>query len=209
MSRQLTRALVAAVCAVALAACTETGTPTPTNGQSDPTSTDGAPTTTTAPGGDDHGAPKVENPLEAETQLAEPCKALTAQQQAALGIDDARPADKADFETLGPYCSWNDDKSGRVTYLVGFLTPNENGMADIYRGEKQNEWEYFEPTTVDGYPAVFADSRDRRDRGVCNLFVGIQETLVFNTQIEFAGDKACDMAQEVAGEVIKTLKSGG
>ncbi|MFC7612631.1 DUF3558 domain-containing protein [Actinokineospora soli] len=150
----------------------------------------------------------MENPLKADVQLSEPCKALTSAQQQELGLEDPRPADKSDFEKLGPYCNWyKDDRT--VTYLVGFLTPNENGMADIYRGKEQGQWEYFEPTTVAGYPAVFGDASDRRSSGTCNIMVGIQDKLVFNAQVEFAGDKACDMAEEAAGKVIETLKNGG
>ena len=206
MSSPLARALVAVACAATLAGCTESGTPTPTTGQPDPTGT----TTTTGSAPDDtHGAPRVENPLKADNQLAEPCKALTDAQQKALGMADPDPSDPSQAESIGPYCGWNDDDTGRVTFLVGFLTPNKNGLSDIYRGNEMKKWEYFEPTTIDGYPAVFADGRDRRDRGTCNVFVGISDTLVFNSQIEFAGDKACDMAEELAGEVIATLKNGG
>jgi hypothetical protein len=60
------------------------------------------------------------------------------------------------------------------------VTGNKNGLADVYRARDEGKWTgYWEKTTVDGYPGVFAFTVDGRPNGSCNLFVGISEPLAF------------------------------
>lgn len=96
------------------------------------------------------------------------------------------------------------------SFSVTFLTGNENGLADVYLGKKQNQWEYFEPTTVGGYPAVYAGSPDLRDLGECDLGVGISDKLHFTVIIQGHGNKegSCGAAREVASAALTTMKGG-
>jgi hypothetical protein len=83
-------------------------------------------------------------------------------------------------------------------------------LSDTYRGRDRFKG-YFEPTDVDGYPAVFNDPSDFRGSGSCNITVGISNTLAFQLSADDGklGTKSCDRAKQVASMVIQTIKSGG
>jgi hypothetical protein len=203
-----------AVAVVVLASCSdkEPGSATgPTQGSSE-----GTPTTTTTrgststSGGGANGAPKVNAPLDASKYLPQPCTALSAAALQSFNISKPGTPD-VDSElakTAGPSCSWtNDAQPVQFGYNVGFLTGNKNGLSDTYRGRAR--FKYFEPTEVDGYPAVFNDGNDFRANGVCNLTIGISDTLAFRVRVSFTrdeGTKSCDETKKLASAVIQTLK---
>jgi hypothetical protein len=96
-----------------------------------------------------------------------------------------------------------------MSYGVGFLTANKNGLSDTYRGGKKAFPGYFEPTEVSGYPAVFNGLADDRSGGSCNITVGISNSLAFRVGLqgsEDIGTKGCDLVKQVAATVIQTLK---
>jgi hypothetical protein len=109
-------------------------------------------------------------------------------------------------EQAGPFCTWTADSAVNSTVGVGFVTGNKHGLSDLYRG--RSGFKYFEETTVDGYPAVFNDSVDGRAQGICQITVGISDTLTVRST-ELGGRKgqgACDRAKQVAAAVIATVK---
>jgi hypothetical protein len=112
-------------------------------------------------------------------------------------------------EQVGPYCTWTADPEVDSTVGVGFITGNKHGLSDTYRGRPG--FAYFEETMVDGYPAVFEEGVDGRPSGVCNITVGISDTLTFRSSEQGGrkGQGSCDRAKQVAGAVIVTLKAGG
>jgi hypothetical protein len=153
----------------------------------------------------------VADPLDASGFLAEPCTVLSHAQLATFDV--SRPGipttTGAVAEHAGPYCSWHAATELASTIGVGFITGNKNGLSDIYRG--RDTFGYFIPTTVDGYPAVFADGSDGRVSGRCSLAVGISETQMFRAseQGRLDAQGACDRAQQVAAAALATLKAGG
>jgi hypothetical protein len=200
-----------ALVVVLVAGCTDkqsgTATPsTPTGGDS--TST-GRSTPTTTPSG---GAPAVKNPLDASKFIPQPCTALSANTLKQLNV--SRPGipdtESAVAKGSGPFCIWHtDDQPTNMSYGVGFLTANKNGLSDTYRGGKKAFPGYFEPTEVDGYPAVFNGLTEDRPSGACNITVGISSSLAFRVGLEGnkdVGTKACDLVKQVAAAVIQTLK---
>lgn len=188
-------------------ACTSRadGTPTPA-----PTSAPSETTTTPSEDPTD-GAPRVADPLDATRFLTEPCTVL--RQAQLVTFDVSRPGIPTTTggiaENVGPFCTWHTAAELASTIGVGFLTVNENGLSDTYRGRDQ--FSYFVPTTVDGYPAVYADGVDHRDSGTCNITVGISDTLAFNAlelgRLDAQG--SCDRAKQVAAAALATLKEAG
>jgi Protein of unknown function (DUF3558) len=156
-------------------------------------------------------APKVTKPLDASKFLTKPCTVLTAAQRKDFNI--SRPGEPDTDSTIakfsGPGCSWrNDDEPVSTGYFMSFLSGNKNGLSDTYRGGKEAFPGYFEPTEVDGYPAVFNDLSDGRPSGACNITVGISDTLTFRASEQGTrGAKSCDGAKAVASAVIQTLKA--
>lgn len=196
----------AAVATVLLAATVLSGCVTFAGGSPSPavetSSTDTEPTTEDA-----NGAPHVDEPLDASPFLDDPCSVLTSEQLAGFGVvEPGEATGGAVAEHAGPQCIWNATPEVDSNIDVGFVTADENGLADLY-GVRERE-AYFIETTVQGYPAVFHDQDDYRDTGFCNISVGISDTLSFRTA-EYGNrdaQESCDRAKEVADAVITTLK---
>ncbi|MGX7825602.1 DUF3558 domain-containing protein [Actinokineospora sp. 24-640] len=209
MSTRLHRATVLTACAIALAACGDPLTPIP--GQPEATTPQPTGQPTAAPTEDSRfGAPSVDEPLDASKQLADPCTSLSPDQLRTLDMKTTpRPGDKDSFNSLGPYCSWR-DSTNRENYTVGYNVPNKNGLADLYRAQENGNWAYWEPTTVNGYPAVWKELTDLRDMGGCNISVGITDQLHFSVFVARAVPAtACEDVKKVAGAVVETLKKNG
>lgn len=197
---------------VAAGGCTsETGgspTPRPTTGVSGSAGPSSGPS---APGeGETYGAPPVDVPLDATAFLTQPCAVLSRGQLAAFDVSRAGIAvtTGAVAEQAGPFCVWHASPERSSTIGVGFLTGNKNGLSDTYRGREG--FEYFKPTTVEGYPAVYANDPDLRSSGHCLIVVGISDSLTFNASEQGRLDArgACERALAVAKAALATLKGG-
>jgi hypothetical protein len=196
------------VVAVILAGCSaaESGQPTvaPGTGQES-----GGSQPSTPPSEDNmYGAPRVSDPLNATRFLARPCDVLTQSQMKTFGISKpGKPDTESEIANrVGPGCTWTADSAVNSTIGFGFTTGNKHGLSDIYRG--RSRFDYFEETTVEGYPAVFNGAPDSRAQGVCGITVGITDTLTFllSEQGGRKGQGSCDRAKQVAAAVIATLK---
>jgi hypothetical protein len=190
----------------------QAGTALPTTGTAtaDPTDTPSEPTS--PPPSSTGGAPQVSDPLDATKFIPQPCTALSAASLQTLNTTKPGEPDTESpiAKSSGPSCKWtsNDTPDSRV-FSVGFITGNKNGLSDTYRGGKRAFPGYFEPTDVDGYPAVFNGLTDDRSSGACNITVGISSTLAFRSGMQAdkgVGTQACDLAKQVASSVLKTLK---
>jgi hypothetical protein len=206
---KISAGIAAAVVLAAGCSDKQSGTALPattTGGDGTGTSTRTAPPTSTG------GAPAVKDPLDASRYLSQPCAILSA--TTLTGLKVSRPGipdtDSPVAKTSGPQCVWHtDDQPVGQTYGVGFLTGNKNGLSDTYRGGKKAFPGYFEPTEVNGYPAVFNDLTDDRANGSCNITVGISSSLAFRAGIEGSkdtGTRSCDLVKQLAVTVIQTLK---
>ena len=203
------RAATLLLACVALTGCTTTaqGNPEPDSHRTSVTST---PPTSPPPSDeqDRYGAPRVANPLNPDSFVANPCTALTDAQLAEFGLSgpgtsrtEGPVADQA-----GTGCSWGGKPGEHTAISLSFMTGNENGLADVYRVRERDA--YFEETTVNGYPAVFRALSDRRDRGTCSISVGVTDNLYFFVR-EVAGqtaERACSRAKQVAAAVVTTMK---
>jgi hypothetical protein len=168
-------------------------------------------TTTTSSADPSDGVPGVADPLDATGFFAEPCTVLSQVQLATFDV--SRPGVPATTgavaEYAGPFCSWHAATELASTIGVGFITGNKNGLSDIYRG--RDRFGYFIPTSVDGYPAVFADLSDGREAGRCSVAVGVSETQMIRAseQGRLDAQGSCDRAKQVAAAALATLKAGG
>ena len=114
----------------------------------------------------------------------------------------------------GPSCNWSNIVSGpssskvRVTYLT-----EGQGLKTVY-GQRDTYTYFRELPQIEGQPAVAAatDSGQPEQSGKCSVDVGVSDDLSFTTQFTALDgpDKAdpCGKAQQVAGEVVKTLQAG-
>jgi hypothetical protein len=157
--------------------------------------------------------PKVNSPVDTSKFggfISQPCSAVSADQLQALNLPVQGTADTTSDSAgaYGPSCIWLNQDTGSSAD-VSFLVADKKGLADIYLLKEQGRFPgYFQPTELDGYPAVFADLGDRRASGTCGLVVGLSDTFVFRAGVHDSklGAKSCDRAKLVAAAVIKTVK---
>lgn len=190
-----------------LAGCTTTaiGNPAPGDETTDSAGSEPATTPPTTSGTNRYGAPDVPAPLEYSRFLTDPCAVLSDDQLADFAVaNPGMPSTTGSIvENVGPSCTW---PNGSDALGVGIVVGNPNGLADLYRTRDQEA--YFEEVAVNGYPGVFHSGVDLRDRGNCNLAVGITNsvTILSLVQSRMDAQKACARAKDVAAAVLDTLK---
>jgi hypothetical protein len=191
----------ALVGAAVLAGCVTTsrGEPAPLPGHTTDTSAASTPA--------DHGTPTVEVPLDATPYLVDPCAVLDRTQLAGFGVvEPGIPNTEGPLATsVGPQCVWHAEPEVNSTIDVGFITGGD-GLGTLYAARA--ELAYFEETTVQDYPAVFNSRADNRHQGLCNINVGITDSLTFRTAdvSDLDAAKTCARAKQVADAVLTTLK---
>lgn len=212
--RPLRHLLLGAVTVVLLASCTTTtvGQASPTPGAGPETSEDT--TTQSSPSDSDElpsdGAPAVDDPLDTTKFQEDPCLSLTPEQsEVTFGLS---PAGRPFRATLGNGCEWKNDSSwGQAE--ISFLTANPRGLSAEYAVDKEGNWAYFDPMTVEGQPAVARSQADARPQGECAVVVGATNEVTFEVRIQQSrsnigkGDP-CATAADVAREAVKTMRAG-
>ncbi|WP_116045785.1 DUF3558 domain-containing protein [Amycolatopsis palatopharyngis] len=193
------------VSALVFSGCSETGAGTPV-------------VPTDKPNSESASVPEVAAPLDASRYLGNPCDLVPQNSMADLGYSE--PGEKRTKETTatsimaGPGCAWvvlDGIKSVAVFVHADNQSRGAGGLAALHENYKLGRFAYWEPETVDGYPAAFSDVSDQRDRGGCGLAVGIANDLSFSVSVQGytkQPDQACADAKQVAEQVISTLKGG-
>jgi hypothetical protein len=174
-----------------LAACTTntTGSPTPS---------------TTAPATTNTVAPRVAKPLDASGFIKNVCSTLTSNQLAALNMPN--PSGDVLPDEGDPLCSWS-DLTTNISFGISWMPTMTGGLSDVYA--RAYGFGYWDPTAVDGYPAVYAGiGKNDRAGGDCEINVAVNDHLYFlahyigNHQL---GTRSCDLAKQAATDVIHNL----
>lgn len=151
-------------------------------------------------------APTVAQPLDVGKYLASPCGSLTALQYQNF---DTRPGVPGD-DKMNPNCAWTTN-DGETRISISYMLEVTQGLSGVYAQNDIGFWKdgYFEPATVDGYPAVYASILDSRAKGKCQLNVGVNDNLYFISSVQSRADNdSCTAAINVAKAVIETVKKG-
>lgn len=153
-------------------------------------------TGSTAPS--DRLSPPVENPK--DLTGIDPCEFLTPEQKAELGL--TKPGKK----DTSPWGEENCNLAGSVV-TIGFSpdTTLGEGLDQAYRAK--NNFERFEPSEVDGYPAVRVDFATQ----ICDLIVGVSDEQTLSMGIARVSPNApgkgdpCGFAESVMADVLRNL----
>jgi hypothetical protein len=168
-------------------------------------SADTSSSSASASGGSGGEAPSVPSPLPTSELTADPCSGLAPEQVTQIGL--AGPGSGKQDQT-GPECTWKSSTSQFNNVTIAPMTINKNGLSDIYANKSKDA--YFEPTTVAGYPAVYAGISEDRAKGYCNLWVGTTDNLAVGilTIIGSGPNKSnpCPVAERVATAMIQHLQ---
>ncbi len=118
-----------------------------------------------------------------------------------------------DNVTLGNGCAWYNKETGGEVNIV-FAAGEQDGLSSEYQAHEDGKWEVFEKIPdIEGYPAVIRAGSDRRDLGNCLVVVGTADDMVFESIVQLSdanvGQKdPCDVAVQVAGLALQTMKNG-
>lgn len=197
--------LVLATLSLAISACSQrtSGSPAPASG---------AAGTQSVSASGSSAAPTVSNPLDPTSYLSKPCDLVPQELVAQLGYTNPTPT--AENSSFGPGCGWvgtDSLKPKNFNVSVQVLKGKRNGgLAAIYKAHDRGFYAFADPTTVSSYPAVYADTQDRRAEGKCTVFVGIANDLTFATGVDGYTDAqdSCATAKQIAAAVITDLQGG-
>lgn len=148
-------------------------------------------------------APAVADPLEVGELRNDPCGALSAEQLSALGVVDAGTRD---VDSGNPECHWHLSTSLLHVVAISPALSDDGGLSDLY-AQKQYQ-QYFEPTEVDGYPAVYASVLEQRSRGNCELWVGVTDELAVVIKTYFLEVEPCPVTERIATAMIEHARGG-
>lgn len=155
--------------------------------------------------GPSRSAPPVPGALPTDALIANPCNGLSASQITTVGL--AVPGAESQSDT-GPTCKWRSAVFQLNVVYISPMTVNKNGLSDIYA--TKGNFAYFEPTTVDDYPGVYASPTDNRSGGDCQLWVGVSDELSVSVsaQIGEGPNKTnpCPATERVATAMIDHLQ---
>lgn len=198
-----------------LASCSNSDNGEPTVGSGGEPSVDlgGSNETGTNSGsGADVEVPEVSNPIQNLTPYKEdPCTILSPQQAKSIGFP--RPED-ATHEESQPGCRWLGHRDSRVTITI--QSGEQWALAGYYEvhAERPDAYAYFNPVTIEGFPAVFATDFDQRENGgSCAMTVALtdQDVLRMSNGLHFGTaqrDKPCAQLREAAELAVKTISAG-
>ncbi|AIJ27111.1 DUF3558 domain-containing protein [Amycolatopsis methanolica] len=148
---------------------------------------------------------RVPAPLAADALAGNPCAGLSDGQASAIGL--ATPGEVIPGQT-GSRCQWQSAAHDANKIFISPLAVQDNGLTGVYATRGASK--YFEPTTVAGYPAVYADNADLRPNGSCALWVGVTDQLAVGvTSSILVGPNAtnpCPIVEEVAVAMVQHLK---
>jgi hypothetical protein len=142
----------------------------------------------------------VQNPRDARGIAA--CDLLTAEQQAALGIDPGSAAPASQGEAAR--CRWRTlDGAGAlgVTSATEFAVGGLEGLYLV-----RDTYDVFEPAEIDGFPIVHADRGDTGD-DACSIYIGVSDDQLVWTSAGFVASprSACETARQMASNVLSNL----
>lgn len=145
----------------------------------------------------------IKDPIDTTHLLKQPCSALADDDLVALGLIEGRVDDDT-INSAVHACVWEraDDSGGRTDLIV--VTENANGLEGI---RQQNlDSELLAETQIGDYPALHASVFDRRDKGECDLWIGVNdsEALFIFVSLEELADP-CGYADRVGEAVITNL----
>jgi hypothetical protein len=202
MSRALQIGSVALAAATVLSACSSGSNAT----GSSPTPSAAA--TSSTPSASSGEVPKVPAPLPVDALTANPCAgALSSTQLNELAM--AAPG-RSNQTVGGTGCVWAGTVNTTNSVYITPITANNGGLSDIYANNGKGNYAYFEPTTADGYPGVYAEPSDGRSEGFCTLVLGVTDQLTVSIEVHLltGANKAnpCNSANKVGTALIEHLK---
>lgn len=153
------------------------------------------------------GAPKVAQPLKAESFLQRPCSVLTATQLDALNLHVDGKSETTGG--VGPVCKWNDfGGATEGAYSVTFVKGGD-GLSGPYSNKDSSFFK--EVPAISGQPSVISMNGDGRSSGRCTIDVGLSDQQIIAVGA-YMGPNApnyknsCGVSAKLAEKMVETIK---
>jgi Protein of unknown function (DUF3558) len=148
--------------------------------------------------------PEVTQPIDVSDYAKSPCTLLKPGQPVTAELSQGF--------SEGPKCTWS-AKTPQQPELTATVEEAVGGLKGLY--DKRSMLPYFDPTEIQGYPAVRYD-RDRAvpDQGVCTVSVGLSADTLLTVTSRIADPKTlnypvpCPDADLLAGAIITDVTTG-
>lgn len=178
---------------------TESGQPSPSTGTAPSSAATTSTSDTAAP-----LAPPVTDPRDARGVAA--CAALQPAQVQGLGLDPGRQRELSLPRPFDKGCAWTSTDSA-WSVAFGFDTATE-GLSTLYKA--RDNYGHFQPRTIDGRPAV--DAQTVLSAEDCYTYVGVADTQTLYINVDNSPalsatplTPACDRVDEIVKMVIGNL----
>ncbi len=199
VGRIVSAGAVGAVVLAGACATTESGQPSPGDTSAAAPSSAGPTTTADAP-----LAPPVTDQRDARNTVA--CDLVQPAQVQQLGLNPDSRSEQSLPKPFTTGCSWSSTDSA---WGVGFgFDTSTKGLSTLY--EAKANYGYFEPRTIDGRPAVDAQTAFNADD--CYTYVGVADTQTLYINVDntppLAKDPlkpACERLDEIVKMIIGNL----
>ncbi|WP_083935753.1 DUF3558 domain-containing protein [Saccharomonospora halophila] len=182
-----------------LTSCAESHPGTPTN-----TSLNTEVVSTTPP--ENGTSSSIEKPIDTTNLLKQPCTALPDADLTKLDLVEGR-INKDTVSEVAYSCIWerSTDSGSHADLIV--VTENANGLQDIR--ELNQDSELYEELQIGGYPALHASPSDRRYRGRCDLWIGVNDSEVLYVYLTLRdvpeAEDPCGYADRVGEAIIANV----
>lgn len=164
------------------------------------------PSTTPSSGGD---APKIAHPVDVSQFVQDPCALTSSSAMAKVGLH------KTNVDEIGKR---NDGQPNRICHWDTSESQNGVGVSLLGMGldaqyKKQNlahVYQKFQPTTVDGFPAVNTTKPDDEKDGRFSLTIGLNDRE--SADIQTTADSPAEakkITDAVAKAIVSTARAGG
>jgi hypothetical protein len=142
----------------------------------------------------------VAHPLDAFDFVDNPCSSLTEEQRRQYGVVSVERTTLAARE--GESCFFHREPSSNY-FWVGFASKISSGLSYQYIEHAQGQWGYWQPTELDGYPAV---AYGNNDPSACFFAVGVSDSLHFWVTTS-TDDPTCTESRVIASTVLANIKA--
>lgn len=156
--------------------------------------------------------PRISDPVDVEHWLEHPCEVLTKKQLDDLDINIKSDSSTGEEDDVAS-CDWGGLFGDGISFGGYFAPTKATSIPDLYHDDQQGELAFLDPVTINKYPGVFFGRIDDRDRGMCELALGVHDKYIYLIDLTLDRGypgyrKACTVAKDIGEMAVTTMTDG-
>jgi len=154
--------------------------------------------------------PKITDPIDLDSWSDNPCDILTNEQLGNLTIN-SNP--KPGHTKAGPNCTWGDLTDDGINIGGSLGVSITSTIPGLYKNNNLGKYAYFDPITINDYPAVFFGRADDRNHGGCGIAIALEPSHTYVINLRLHEDyprynKPCSVLEDVSTMAVDTMTQG-